>query len=362
MRTGSIALVLGAAACAAAAALLTKSWLAASSERPPVQVVSQRVDQPEVRTVIVAARALAFGTKLTDNALRETSWPAGSVPEGTFSSKQALVSASGDRVVLSAIAENEPILAAKVTAPGQRASLSVVIEEGKKAVTIRVDDVLGVAGFVQPDDRVDILLTRRASRTGNNSGGEGSAYTDVLLQDVRVLAIDQLADRKTQATPAKAVTVEVDTADAQKLVLAASVGQLSLALRRAGWTQQMTSPQRVGIDDLLRTKKAAAPAPESPVVTITRATDRKRYEVIKGDSSVYLESAREPQEVPGASDAHDVLQDETQEADQRRDGDSVHDVGRPPQDAPAAASEAFGTARADVEFPPGILHRKPEPE
>jgi pilus assembly protein CpaB len=345
MRLGSIALVLGAAACAAAAALLTKSWLA-KSEPPPVQIVSQRVEKADVRTVIVAARPLSFGTKLSDRDLRETEWPANSVPEGTFNSRQALITSAGDRVVLYAIAENEPILASKITAPGQRASLSVVIEEGKKAITIRVDDVLGVAGFVQPDDRVDILLTRTGRGPRKDAPGEDSAYTDVLLQDVRVLAIDQLADRKTQATPAKAVTVEVDTADAQKLVLAASIGQLSLALRRAGWSQQMTDPQRISIDDLLKTRRPEAPAAdESPVVTVTRATDRTQYQVQEGDSSLYHNESLEPQEVPGASGTDDALQG----AEQMPDGDEPPHASQPAAEhTPAAGSEVFGTARADV--------------
>ncbi len=89
-----------------------------------------------------------------------------------------------------------------------------MLDEGKKAVTIRVDDVLGVGGFVQPDDRVDVLLTRTAR--GASEGREGSAYTDLLLQDIRVLAIDQFADRDAKAKPAKTVTVEVTTEDAQK--------------------------------------------------------------------------------------------------------------------------------------------------
>jgi pilus assembly protein CpaB len=361
MRTGSIVLVLGAAACAAAAALLTKSWLAANSAPPPAQVVTERVEKPaNVRTVIVAARPLAFGTKLTERDLRETQYPADAVPEGIFTSKQALISSAGERVVLAAITENEPILASKITAPGQRASLSVVIEQGKKAVTIRVDDVLGVAGFVQPDDRVDILLTRNTRGSRSGTGGEGSAYTDVLLQDVRVLAIDQLADRKTQATPAKAVTVEVDTADAQKLVLAASIGQLSLALRRAGWSQQMTSPQRISIDDLLKTKKAAAPAAESPTVTITRATDRKRYEVLEGDNRVFLEDSREPQQVPAVGDdTNDALRGVEQRQDdegvRRTDDDLDHRI-------PATGDELFGTVRAEVELPARGIEPPQKPE
>jgi len=102
----------------------------------------------------------------------------------------------------------------------------------------------------------------------------------VLLQNVRVLAIDQLADRIAAAKLAKAITVEVDTADAQKLVLAATIGQLSLTLRRAGW-MHTSETLRVGLQDLPAGRPEAAPPPvEEPTVTIFRgASDRKQYDL-----------------------------------------------------------------------------------
>ena len=278
MRPSSLIVLLGAAGCAAAAALLTVTLLAGRSEPPPPVAVKSG---PETRTIVIAAVPLKFGTVLTPELLAEISWPAGSFPPEAFSSKDALVR-GGSRTVLAAIAKDEPITASKITAPGQRAALSVLIEEGKKAVTIRVDDVLGVAGFVQPEDRVDVLLTRAERNAVGIKPAPGSAYTDVLLQNVRVLAIDQLADRTTSARPAKAITVEVDTNEAQKLVLAASVGQLSLALRRSGWMQTV-EPVRVGLEHLPANRQVEAPpaAPvEEPTVTVIRgATDRKQYDL-----------------------------------------------------------------------------------
>jgi pilus assembly protein CpaB len=150
----------------------------------------------------------------------------------------------GDRQVITSIEPNEPIFDWKITGPGQRATLSAVLDEGMKAISIRVNDVLGVAGFVLPGDRVDILLTRTKDDDGN-------PYVDVLLQNVKVLAVDQSADdRKEGATVVKAVTVAVATQDAQKLTLAAGIGQLSLALREAASnTGEVT--QRVTINDLV---------------------------------------------------------------------------------------------------------------
>jgi pilus assembly protein CpaB len=282
MRVSTVVMLLGAAACAAAAALLTRTWLGGRPDPPPA-IVTQAASSAS-RTVVVAAVPLKFGTVLSSEALSEVPWPAAYFPAEAFASKDALV-AGGQRIVLAAIAKNEPILASKITGPGQRASLSVMINEGKKAVTIRVDDVLGVAGFVQPDDRVDVLLTRNDRAMTGARPAAGTAYTDVLLQNVRVLAIDQFAERNTQAKPVKAVTLEVETGDAQKLVLAASVGQLSLALRRVGWMQTSES-RRIGLEDLPSSRapegpQAAEEVPDrGPLVTIIRgAGERKQYNV-----------------------------------------------------------------------------------
>lgn len=282
MRVSTIAMLSGAAACAAAAALLTQVWLAARPE-PRAAIVVQQTAAPATRTVVVAAAPLKFATVLTPDILSEVPWPTDHVPADAFASKAALL-ASGQRTTLASLAKNEPILASKITGPGQRVSLSVMISEGKKAVTIRVDDVLGVAGFVQPDDRVDVLLTRN-ERIATISAPKTTAtgvYTDVLLQNVRVLAIDQLAERNLPAKPVKAVTLEVETDDAQKLVLAASVGQLSLALRRAGGVETSES-RRIGLEDLPSSRLSEVPASvddadRGPLVTIIRgAGERTHY-------------------------------------------------------------------------------------
>src|SRR6516164_7113020 len=89
----------------------------------------------------------------------------------------------------------EPLLRSKVTGPGQKASLAALLDEGKRAVTVRVDDVRGVAGFILPGDRVDVVLIR----TLGGSGGPENV-SDVLLQHVKVLAVDQLANER-QETP-----------------------------------------------------------------------------------------------------------------------------------------------------------------
>src|SRR5262245_18441034 len=288
VRVSTLNRILAAGLCAGVATYLTVTSVVRHPPSqavvlPPVDVRPPLPSARETKTVIVAAAPLRFGAALTPDVLAEVEWPASSIPVGAFTSRDALLS-GGQRTVLGSIAKNEPILAAKITGAGQRGTLSSVIEADMKAITIRVDDVLGVAGFVQPDDRVDVLLTRSDRPTSPSPYQvAGATYSDLLLQNARVLAIDQIADRSGQAKPAKAVTIEVTTEDAQKVVLGASIGQLSLALRQAG-SLQTTEPRRIGIEDLSKQPEMGAgktvPTSSSSIVTVTRgARERTLYEV-----------------------------------------------------------------------------------
>ena len=113
-------------------------------------------------TIVVATAPLGFGTALTRDNVAEIPWGASRLPEGAYGTRDELFK-DGRRVVLSPMQRTEPILKNKITGPGQRASLSALLEEGKRAVTVRVDDVRGVAGFVLPGDRVDVVLLRGAA-------------------------------------------------------------------------------------------------------------------------------------------------------------------------------------------------------
>jgi len=206
------------------AVFVSQSWLNSQAD---MRMRNLQANQKPVasQTIVVASRPLRFGAELNSASLREIAWPQDAVPAGAFAKVSDLVS-SGRRVVLTAIESNEPILSSKITGPGQRATLSAVIADGMRAVTIRVNDVDGVAGFVLPGDRVDVALTRQADKVNTN---------DVVLQNIKVLAVDQTADERTdKPSIARAVTLEVNATDAQKLALATTVGSLSLMLRRAG--------------------------------------------------------------------------------------------------------------------------------
>lgn len=199
--------------------------------------------------VVVAKSGLGFGERLTAEKLDLMEWASDKLPAGAFSRIEDVVGGDDEtaRYVLSSISEGELILPAKVTMPGQRAKLSTAISPGLKAVSIRVNDVLGVAGFVLPGDRVDVMLTR---------GSGDSAFVDILLQGVRVVAIDQIADdRKDQPSVVRTVTFEVTTEQAQKLTLAANVGTLSLALRNVA-SAPGEKTDRITLVDLNETDRA----------------------------------------------------------------------------------------------------------
>ncbi len=199
---------------------LARNWL----ENQIQPVIVQKPPEIEVTKIVVAGTPLRFGNVVRREHLRLADWPAGALPEGAFTSVNELLDGEKDRVVLRPMEVNEPILKSKVSGFGGRAILSSVIDEKMRATTIRVNDVLGVAGFVLPGDHVDVLLTREISKT--------NPITDILFQNVKVLGIDQDAnDEREQPGVVRAVTLEVTPEQAQKLVLAQQVGTLSLALR-----------------------------------------------------------------------------------------------------------------------------------
>ena len=281
MRRGNIFILLIAIVMGGIAAFMARNWIVAHATVSPVAPTG---------TMVVAAAPLTFGTALTRENTTEISWSAGRLPEGAYATKDELLK-DGRRALLGPIARDEPVLKTKVTGPGQRASLSALLEEGMRAVTVRVDDVRGVAGFVLPGDRVDVVLIRAVARP--NSAAEN--ISDVLLQHVKVLAVDQLVNER-QETPkvAQAVTLEVGTDQAQKILLATNIGKLSLILRQAG-ENHPASVRRVtesdlGIAELMSQERpasqSAAPLPPSSsgaIVEIVRGMRSEKYNVVRSN-------------------------------------------------------------------------------
>src|SRR3977135_40216 len=198
------------------AVFVAQSWLNSQAEARLRSLEAQKAQPVSALTIVVASRQLSFGKELSGSGRGEMPGPADAVPQGAFRSIPEVLTA-GKRVVLTAIEANEPVLASKITGLGQRATLSATIGEGHKAGTIRVNDVDGVAGFVLPGDRCQGMLSRQMEKN--------SAINDVVLKNTRVLAVDQLADeRSDKPSVAKAVTLEVDIAGAPETFPAQAVG------------------------------------------------------------------------------------------------------------------------------------------
>jgi pilus assembly protein CpaB len=277
MRMNNVVMLVIAFVCAALAALLSQVWLSSQSSDPAPKAAASR-------HIVVAARDLKPGEKLQPDMLKVVDWPENIVPKGAFLSKAPLLNKNKLRTIATAIAENEPLLEHKMSQSGTDGLVSK-LSESMNAVTIRVNDVAGVAGFVGPGDHVDVFLTynNRQTEALPGRGGGNRAGIVVLLQNVRVLAVDQVTKRKTKTSPPKAVTLEVNTENAQKLILAQSIGQLSLALKRNAKGNERT--RAIAADDFLPggQRSGAVPMGDSSgsgaVVVVTRSTERKEYRV-----------------------------------------------------------------------------------
>ena len=210
-----IALVLG-----LMAVFLANSYISSTERKNVAQGTSK---------VAVATVPLSYGVDITPDKVRFVDYPNSSIPPGAFRTMAQLAPQGKRRVALMPISINEPILASKISVEGQGASIASLLPDGMRAATVRVNAVSGVAGFVQPNDSVDVLITRKGIE------GQSGQVTDVLLQNVRVIAIDQRA-RNADGSPkvARTATLEVTPIDAQKLVLGEALGNLSLVLRKPG--------------------------------------------------------------------------------------------------------------------------------
>lgn len=206
------------------------------------------------RQVVVARTDVGTASALEPTALTLVDWPAHLVPTGALLS---LASAEG-RVTRRPLAAGEPVLETALFEKGAEGGLPAVIAAEHRAVSVKVDSVIGVAGFVKPGARVDVLATVRRVDQRNSL-----PYSKVILQDVKVLAIDQKLEeaRDGEAQLVSVVTLEVKPDAAQKLIYSAHEGRLQLALRTPG-DAQVVELASTGVRDVLGgPKKAAAAKP-----------------------------------------------------------------------------------------------------
>ena len=238
------------------------------------------------RLVVVAAFDIEYGVKIEANMIKQVPWPVAALPEGVISAPADAIG----KVAKVTIGKGEPVTRRRAVESLGGSSLASLIEPGKRAMTVRVNDVIGVAGFLLPGNRVDVLGTPKSR------GSDAEPETTTLVQNLKVLAVDQQARAK-QDDPiiVRAVTVEVTPLEAEIIVQATNAGAVQLVLRNpldeetalavpppAPPPPPVVAPEPV-VPVKTRSKQAAAavaPAPKAPAtVTVIRGIDPENVPV-----------------------------------------------------------------------------------
>jgi pilus assembly protein CpaB len=227
----------------------------------------------EVAAIVVARGEISYGAPINFEMVRLQEWPQEAIPPEAFTSLEEVLGTSADqpRRARRSMVAGEPVLRSKVSNFGEKVTIADIIDPSKRAMAIRVNDVSGVAGFVTPGDRVDVLLTRRL----NND----NMVTTTVLQDIVVRGTDQLADEdQDKPNVARTVTVEVTPEEAQRVALAQQAGTLGLTLRNLATT---VSPdlRTISVNEL--TSSGPRPSRAAPTVTIIRGGQRSS-ETVRG--------------------------------------------------------------------------------
>lgn len=231
--------------------------------------------------IVVAAKDIPAGTTINEGMVRDGTikviqWPKASVPAGAFSSPQQVVG----KLNRLKIVANEPILESRLT--GEGAGLTVRLEPGKRAMAVRVDEIIGVSGFIVPDDRVDVILT-------TNIPGQTSAdakISKIVLQNKRVLSVAQNVEQKDgKPQLARSMTLELTPEEVEKLSLASQEGQIVLALRGIG-DETVAKTDGANKRELLA---VTAPRRRSPRRTVVADDKKYQVEVIHGHDRKVVE-------------------------------------------------------------------------
>jgi len=235
--------------------------------------------------IVVAAKPLALGERLTSADLREIPWPDATRPVGSFVRAEDCL----DRALITPVVENELILEAKLAPKEAGGGLSVAIPQGTRAISVRVDDVVSVAGFVVPGTMVDVLVTGAST--------SGDSVTRTILQDLRVLAVGQKSepDREGKPQTYTVVTLLVNPEEAEKVTMASTEGKIHLALRNTIDTKEVNPPpvSRASLfagappprpETAHKVRHEAPPAPKPPepyVIDVIRG-DKKETQSFAG--------------------------------------------------------------------------------
>jgi len=235
---------------------LVVAFLLSSFVYKQFQKVSTAKPTTETQPLVVASVPLALGTRLDSTNLRIIQWPANQAVAGMFTR----IEDCANRAIITPLAANEPVLEAKLAPKESGAGLSATIPEGMRAVSVAVNEVVGVAGFVIPGTMVDVLVTGRA--LGGSGVAASGDVTRTILENIRVLAAGQKVEQDREGKPqtVAVITLLVTPDDASKLTMAATDGKIQLALRNTVDTKKNDPPAI--IQAALFSPQGAVAAPE----------------------------------------------------------------------------------------------------
>jgi pilus assembly protein CpaB len=263
----SVALLLG-----LITSFLVFSWLQNEKNRLMAAPIPLSRNVP----VLVSNADLSWGTKLTPEMMQLQEFPSGAIPEGHFTSLEAIK----DRVLLIDLKRSELLLESKLAPLGTTSGgVAAVTDIDKRAMSVKVDDVIGVAGFIKPGDRVDVMVTIEPE-----GGKQANMMSKMILENVKVLATGTQMERKgkdEEPKPVQVITVEVNVEEAEKLALASTQGRLRLALRNPlNKEHVLTKGANVGaLLSSYRPKQTAKPKVKGE----GEGDSTVRVELIKGD-------------------------------------------------------------------------------
>jgi len=254
----TLLMLLVAALAGLAAVVMASRWMMQQSADTTVKVA-------------VATTDINLGQRLAPEFVKLVDWPRESLPAGVLSDLKAI----DGRVTKASVMRGEPILEAKLTPMGTKGGLSAVIAEGKRAITVRVNDVVGVAGFALPGSFVDIIVNTQKDAAKGDAGPQAEqSISKIVLEKILVLAVAQEVNRdETKPKVVNAVTLEVSPQEAEKLDLARSVGSLSLVLRNQVEARPVDTAGATK-RSLLNEPVVQAAAPVAPVVKAVQVIQR----------------------------------------------------------------------------------------
>ena len=234
------------------------------------------------QNVVVASKDIPAGTTINDEMIKKgmvktIPWPKTSVPGGSFASPEQIIGKT-NRVKIIA---NEPILESRLA--GEGAGLTARLEQGKRAMAVKVDEIIGVSGFIVPDDRVDVIVTTVPPGSNNQE----NRMSKIVLQNKRVLSVAQNVEQK-EGKPqvARSITLEVSPEEAEKLSLASQEGQIVLALRATG---DVSEAKTIGSNKRDLLSVAMAPKKTPAVGRQVAPPDKYQVEVIQGNNRKVVE-------------------------------------------------------------------------